>query len=136
MVLTSKAIFYYSATGNTKAIIENIDVRDFDIFNLITVDKVDFESYNVIVIGTSTFGDGVPPSIFKQLTPYLSSLKGKKIGLFGSGNSSYEHYCGALDLLEDFLGFKNEILFKYKFESYPTDKAIEEFQSLINGCVK
>lgn len=132
--LTCKAIFYYSLTGNTKAIVEEIDASGLDIYNMaeMKIEDINFNYYETILIGTSTIGDGEPHSIFKKLSPKLSSLKGKEIGLFGSGNSIYRKYCGALDMLDDFLSEENDILFKYKFESYPTDYTKEEFQKIIN----
>lgn len=125
-------------TGNTKALIENIDVHGFDVFNLhyIEPDKLNINKYETILIGTSTIGDGVPHQYFKSVQHKLMALEGKRIGLFGSGNSIYKHYCGALDLLEDFLRPKNQILFKFKFESYPTEDVKRDFQRLINEVCK
>jgi flavodoxin I len=129
-----KAIFYYSNSGNTKAIVELSDTTGFDIINIKQIEPEDFtfEPYDIILIGTPTLGDGVPPSYFKKLTPQLHSLQGKKIGLFGSGNTHYTFFCGALDLLEDLLGQRNEILFKHKFESYPTERTVLIFNEFLN----
>lgn len=138
MDLTSKAIFYYSMTGNTKALIEQANTYNFDLYNLqkTSPDDVCFEQYDTILIGASTIGDGVPHRIFKVLQAKLLSIKDKKIGLFGSGNSIYQHYCGALDLLEELLKPANSILFKFKFESYPTEDAKRDFQKLIDEVHK
>lgn len=134
MDLTSKAIFYYSMTGNTKAIVEESNTYDFEVINLqrVAPEEVNFEQYDIILIGTSTIGDGIPHNIFKVLHGKMNKLEGKNIGLFGSGNSIYQYYCGALDLLENLLSTKNTILFKFKFESYPTEKAKKEFQKIID----
>lgn len=132
--LISKAIYYYSMTGNTKALIQECNVEGYDIYNLsFTKPKnLDFNKYDVILLGTSTVGRGVPHSYFKYIYPQLIELNNKKIGLFGSGNSIYDVYCGALDVLEELLSAKNKIIFNYKFESYPTERAIKEFQILID----
>lgn len=131
--MTSKAIFYYSNFGNTKAIVEESDTQGYDVFNLRHIDAEDltFDNYDTILVGTPTLGDGIPPMYFRKIQRQLMSMSGKHIGLFGSGNSIYKHYCGALDLLEGLLAVKNEILFKYKFESYPTATAKKEFQLLL-----
>lgn len=132
--MTSKAIFYYSNFGNTKAIVEESNTNGYDIFNLKYIDTNDltFNNYDVILIGTPTLGDGIPPVYFQKIQRQLMSIDNKQIGLFGSGNSIYKHYCGALDLLEGLLSVKNTILFNFKFESYPTSKAKEDFQELLN----
>lgn len=128
-----KAIFYYSMTGNTKALVELSDTSGFDVFNMSSMkfEDINLEPYEMLLIGTSTVGDGIPHEIFKKLSPQLKKLKDKKIGLFGSGNTIYPHYCGALDLLEDLLKPKNEIMFIFRFESYPKESVIKEFQEIL-----
>jgi flavodoxin I len=135
MALTYKAIFYHSLTGNTKAIVENSNTSGFDVYNMIkmNVEEINFDPYEVILIGASTYGDGVPHEFFKRLANKFIKLENKKIGLFGSGNSIYPHYCGALDLIADLLKDKNEIKFIFRFESYPTKEAQETFQKLIDN---
>jgi flavodoxin I len=135
-VLTSKAIYYFSITGNTKSIIQKLDdYNDWDIYDLYSMkpEEVDFKDYDTILIGTLTLGRGVPPEFFKQIYKQLVTLENRKIGIFGSGQSHYgdEFFCGALDVIEDVLNHKNKICFKLKFESYPTPKVIEEFKTLV-----
>jgi Flavodoxins len=131
------AIFYYSNSGNTKALVEESikDFDDIDVFNLKEVNDFSvIDKYNIILIGTPTLGNGVPPKYFAkhqlELKKYLTN---KKIGLFGSGNTIYPYFCGALDLLWDWLKNDNEMLFKFKFESYPTQKTINDFKELLNS---
>lgn len=137
LICNDKAIFYYSMSGNTKALVELADTSGFDVFNLSQIDpgELSFGQYKVILIGTSTIGRGVPHEYFKSIYKQLTSLKDRTIGLFGSGNSIYDVYCGALDIIEDVLIDKNKIIFKYKFESYPTNNTVLEFNSLIKEKV-
>lgn len=130
--LISKAIIYYSLKGNTKGIIDNIDTTGYEVIDLSNNININFNKYDLILIGTSTYGRGVPPRPFFEIRDDLYALKNKKIGLFGSGNTHYEYFCGALDLLEELLKEKNEILFKFKFEGYPKKRDIEEFKQIIN----
>lgn len=134
MALTCKAIYYYSVTGNTKAIIEESDVVGFDVYNLYNMlpEDIYFERYATILIGTSTLGNGMPPNYFRSIHSNLKNISGARIGLFGSGNSTYTHFCGALDILENLLKVQNKIVFSLKFESYPTELAKREFQRLIH----
>lgn len=135
MGLTSKkCLVYYSFSGNTISMIDMQDFNGYDVIRLNreTVREVDLLQYDLLIIATSTIGDGELPKIFKHLVPQFRQMKGKQIALFGSGNSLFRHYCGALDLLKDFLGKQNRILFTYKFEEYPTDLAVRELRDLLN----
>ncbi|MED1863383.1 flavodoxin domain-containing protein [Fictibacillus nanhaiensis] len=133
--MTSKALVYYSLSGNTKGLIDTYKWDGFDVYNIKQSKTIPFNVYETIIIGTSTWGNGVPPKPFFEIRDELISLKEKEIGLFGSGNSHYEHYCGALDLLEQLLGINNKIIFKYKFESYPTEVAISKFKRIMEVVI-
>jgi flavodoxin I len=135
-VLTSKAAYYFSITGNTKSLLEQLDdYSEWDIYELngMNPEEVDFKEYDQILIGTLTLGRGVPPDFFKKIFKQLVFLEKRKIGIFGSGQSHYgeDYFCGALDVLEDLLSKKNDVRFKLKFESYPTPSVIEEFKTLV-----
>lgn len=117
--------------------IERMNLQGFDIIDLsprgMDVSGLNLDDYDTLLIATSTLGDGEPPAVFKRLAPQLKRLEGKQIGLFGSGNSIYRYYGGALDLLANLLAPKNEVLFVYKFEEYPTSYAQEELRSLLDA---
>lgn len=138
MTYKTKAIYYFSITGNTKSLFEKLeDIDEWDVYDLngMNPNDVSFKDYENILIGTLTLGRGVPPKFFKDIFPQLVTLEKRKVGLFGSGQSHYgdEYFCGALDVLEDLLKVKNNICFKLKFESYPTPTVIEEFKQLVKG---
>jgi flavodoxin I len=132
-ILTSKGIFFYTVTGKTEAILDS----ELDGYNIYKLNEwknkeINFQSYETIIIGSPTYGRGIPPLYFRKLLPSLMSLSGKKIGLFGSGNTIYgDTYCGALDLLEEVLEAKNEIIFKYKYEGYPREMDKQNLKQLL-----
>jgi flavodoxin len=133
-ILTSKGIFYYSLTGKTEAILKNDSLHGIDKHKLITIPSTEicFEDYEIVILGSPTYGRGVPPEYFLGMLPQLRQLKGRKVGLFGSGNTIYgDDFCGALDVFEEILSPKNKIIFKYKFEGYPKDSDIETLTQLI-----
>ncbi len=88
-------IFYGSSTGNTKKIAENIksslEPGLVDIYDVKYVKKEDVERYENIILGSSTWGEGIlQPDFERFLYDVLkfSNLKGKKIAIFGTGDSS------------------------------------------------
>ena len=133
--MTSKAVYYYSVTGKTEAILDKYKLNNIDIYRMNSIKEcdVDFGDYETIIFGSPTYGRGVPPEYYKKILGKLYSLKDKRIGLFGSGNTIYgeELYCGALDVLEEIFKTSNEIIFKYKFEGYPKDSDIETLTKMI-----
>lgn len=132
-LISKGLIVYYSATGNTKALIEYFDKDKFDIHNIRKENNINFDKYEVIIFGTSTWGRGIPPKPFFHIRDQIANLRGKKIGLFGSGRTEFEYFCGALDLLEELLKNNNQILFKFKYEGYPKESVKQEFQELLRS---
>ncbi|GEM_PF-4694101 len=104
---------------------------EFDIFNIRKERNIDFDKYDTIIFGTSTWGRGIPPRPFFEIRDKLGMLTHKKIGLFGSGRVEFEFFCGALDLLEEVLKDKNQILFKFKFEGYPKQSDFYQFDEIV-----
>jgi flavodoxin len=132
--LTSKVIFYYTSTGKTESAIDKDKLNQYELIKLNNLKQsdVNFDPYDTIIIGTPTYGRGVPPLYFQKLINKLTSLKGKKIGLFGSGNTIYgDDFGGALDLIEELVMDKNEVIFKLKFEGMPRKKDIDNLTRLI-----
>lgn len=133
-LISNVILFYYSRKGNTKAIVNLFE-------NICTIDEIEnirkyqLHQYEYIIFATSTYGRGIPPDEFFKVRDALLSIEDKKIGLFGSGNSHYEYFCGALDLIEQLLSLKNEITFKYKFEGYPKKIDFDNMRGIINDKI-
>ncbi len=106
--MSKVGIFYASAGGNTKliadALKEAYEVEDDDcILMEDDFDSVDqFENYDVLFLGSSTWGQGdvhfswVDPLF--EITSQKISFEGKTIALFGAGDAKThgEHFCSAL----------------------------------------
>jgi flavodoxin short chain len=104
-------IVFGSTTGNTEGVAESIEKiltengMTVSLQNAanITADGLG-AGYEMILLGCSTWGeedielqdDFVP--IYENLEK--SELSGKKVGVFGCGDSSYTHFCGAVDVIE------------------------------------
>ena len=106
--MSKVGIFYASAGGNTKLIADALkvayDVEDDDcILMEDDFDSVEqFEDYDVLFLGSSTWGQGdvhfswVDPLF--EITSQKISFEGKTIALFGAGDAKThgEHFCSAL----------------------------------------
>lgn len=62
----------------------------------------DLSSYDLVVLGCSTWGNG---ELQQDFVPFLGELRetqlqGKKVSIFGAGSKSYPHFCAAVDTLE------------------------------------
>ncbi|MBN2039796.1 MAG: flavodoxin [Spirochaetes bacterium] len=88
------AILYGSTTGNTenaaKQIAEKIGKEQVTLFNVSGFSASDLNEYDILLLGTSTWGMGDLQDDWDSFLPVLkeSNLQGKYIGLFGLGDSS------------------------------------------------
>ncbi len=75
----------------------------------IEVGALDVLDYSLILLGSPSWGvdgkEGQPQETMSELLTRLKSanLAGKHFALFGCGDSSYLSFCGAVDVLEDFV---------------------------------
>lgn len=104
-------VAYGSLTGNTTDVAgwitetlqaegheaEMIDCADLSSTNAMC------EPYDLIVFGSPTYGED-PCEVQEDFEPVLDALestgvKGKKVAVFGTGDSSYPYFCGAVDMI-------------------------------------
>lgn len=87
-------IFYGSSTGTTQSVAEKIadklGVSKDDIHDVSKAEPSDVNKYDVLVLGTSTWGSGELQDSWYDYIAGLEvlDLKGKKIALFGCGDES------------------------------------------------
>ncbi len=135
----SKALIVYgSTTGNTETVAQQIaeilagaeieitckNVSDTNINEL-------GNNYDMTILGASTWGDDAI-EFQEDFEPFYdqlanAELQGKKVALFGCGDSSYEYFCGAVDLLEEKmqeLG-ANTVNVSLRIDGDPDDAAAE-----------
>jgi len=97
-------VFYGSSTGTTEDIAQRIaaklGVDSADIYNVgeINVEKV--ESYDVLILGSSTWGVGDLQDDWEGFLPKLkkANLSGKAVAIFGTGDASSfgDSFCDAI----------------------------------------
>ncbi|CDN45623.1 MULTISPECIES: flavodoxin [Paenibacillus] len=129
-----------SMTGNTEEMAEEIvagirhagvepAVRD-----IMDAKASELEEYDVILIGAYTWGDGELPDEFLDFYEELDGVKlqGKLAAVFGSGDSSYPIYCGAVDLIEEKLKERGAQIAApgLKVEFNPSDEEKEQCRDI------
>lgn len=110
--MTKALIAFGSTTGNTAQVadwvFETLEKKGLDVKleDCATVNPNGLcDTYDLIVLGCPTYGDD-PVEPQEDFEPILEDLNetgisGKKVAIFGCGDSSYFHFCGAVDLIEN-----------------------------------
>lgn len=130
----SVLIIYASMTGNTEFMAECITNELKFAGKEVVLKEAAFafadelEQHDQIIFGTYTWGDGDLPdeSIdFYEETKEVD-LSEKKVAVFGSGDSSYSCYAGAVDIWEDLLKEKGCCLVTESLKIDQGETEIEE----------
>jgi flavodoxin I len=102
-------IFYASMSGNTEAIADIISGElkdqnhDVDLEDLMSVQNAEeLLNYDLTFIGLYTWGDGDYPDECLDVIEEIEQLdlENHPFAIFGSGDTSYPEFCGALDHLQ------------------------------------
>ena len=126
-------IVYGSTTGNTEMVAEQI-MEHLEAHNPVMQDVADtnpedFQNYEVIIIGSSTWDDGLLQTDFREFAEDLDiDLSDKKVAVFGLGDASYPAFCEAASILEELVGKLNgELLIEpLKIDGFPDEEENEE----------
>lgn len=134
-----------SLKGNTVGIISDLNESDFEYVTRMTRNNVqqveeEWVKSDIIMLGCSTYygAKTTLPEFPEQLIAYksiLSSLSDKRIILFGSGNSDFQCFCGAVDYLSELLKEKNKIEGVYKFVGYPRKIEQQQFKEMVENII-
>ncbi|MEC5422944.1 flavodoxin domain-containing protein [Virgibacillus sp. C22-A2] len=113
-------MLYASTTGNTELMAEAMvgyleDKNITVVTKTFEYDPIDVEElldYDAILVGTHTWDDGDLPYEVEDFYEELDDvdITGKVFGVFGSADSCYDTYGGAVDLMSDRLKNKGAIL--------------------------
>ncbi|GLX67436.1 flavodoxin [Paenibacillus glycanilyticus] len=101
-------VAYASLTGNTEEMAEAIAAgareagAEVAVRDAYDADASELDQYDGIAVGAYTWGDGELPDEFIDFYEALDhlDLSGRKAIVFGSGDSSYPIFCGAVDTIE------------------------------------
>lgn len=105
-------IIYGSTTGNTEDMARMVNV-EFKKAGLetqlkdVTEASVDnlTDGHDLVLLGCPAYGYDtvILQEFFSEFYDQMTDIKlgGKKFAVFAPGDSSYEHFCGSVDVLED-----------------------------------
>jgi flavodoxin short chain len=105
-------VVFGSTTGNTESVAEYVaetlqsEGLTVDVRNAANVSAEGLtEGYDLVLFGCSTWGDD-EIELQENFVPLYDELEkakldGRKVAVFGCGDSSYTHFCGAVDAIAE-----------------------------------
>lgn len=103
-------LFYAMNAAKTSHIAEKIreDLGGVKVIEVVLIEKAwqnDFQAYDNMIVGASTWFDGELPTYWDELVPELESLdlKGKKVAIFGLGDQKNypDNFVDGMGILAD-----------------------------------
>ncbi len=129
-------IAYATLSGNTQMVAEHMHEHlkasghDATVVNQDDLDPAQMNEYELVLLGSSTWGDGEPnptSEVFmEKLKNHAEPFGSVKFAVFGLGDSSYAHFCGIADRMSDLMKEKGKevILPNHKIDGYPDDSIL------------
>ncbi len=120
------AIIYTSKTGNTEELALELRTHfsrriHTDLFTIDRFPLSQLHEYEVIIIGTYTWGDGEIPLEMMALYQWIEREETDSLttAVFGTGDSFYPNFCGAVDEFRDMLYVHTNLAATFKVELAP-----------------
>ncbi len=143
-------IIYGSSTGNTEFTAETIESalseKGYDV-TLADVSKTDVdmlkEKYDLYLLGSSTWGEDEIEfqedfqPFYEEMASSQTPMDGKSFAIFGCGDSSYTYFCGAVDVLEDWVQKSGATLVckGLRIDGEPEEAEINEWTQEVTNAV-
>lgn len=120
-------IVYASVTGNTEQLAEMIQTAALSqglrtyLYRVEEFPLSELSSCDVVLIGTYTWGSGEIPEEMQGLYEAVENLDNKQLqtAVFGTGDSFFAEFCGAVDRFRDMLYVKTQLIATLKVELMP-----------------
>jgi flavodoxin I len=129
------AIVYTSGTGNTEEVATIIhSLMDAELFTVTQFILSDITKYDAIIIGTYTWGDGdIPVEMLKFYKAFeLYDVQHLVTGIFGTGDSCYPKFCGAVDQFRDMLYAHTNLAVTLKIEQMPQLRDVHRCEKFVD----
>lgn len=118
-------IHYFSNQGGTESLAQFIHslLPEADV---VANQFVSWEDYDLICFGTYTWGNGiVPKHVQKHIDNNIDNVIGKKVIVFGTGNSTFNQFCVAVDIIEQLLSPISEVVATLKADIHYENLAVD-----------
>jgi flavodoxin short chain len=110
-IMANTLILYGSLTGNTQSVAEKIQSicqskgKEVEVKNIADADAQDLTGpHSCLIFASSTWDDGHLQADWADFMERTANqpidLTGKKVAIFGCGDSNYSVFCGAVEVLE------------------------------------
>jgi flavodoxin I len=139
----SVAIVYASVSGNTKELAEDLyqilltKSVELSFYTIEEFSVSDLFHYDAIAIGTYTWGNGDIPREMRNLYHALESISRKDMttAVFGTGDSCYPRFCGAVDQFRDMLYVHTNLAATLKVELRPQEQDIKRCEKFVEALL-
>lgn len=127
------AIVYSSITGNTAElagiVMECVKEHGMNVhvFSPEEFCRVKVDAFEAVLVGTYTWGGGEIPHEMHDVYRHFENAGSKHIvtAVFGTGDSFFAEFCGAVDRFRDMLYVQTELAAVLKVELMPQEKDLE-----------
>jgi flavodoxin I len=138
------AIVYTSVTGNTTEVAQilyemcKLYFHDVSLYRVNEFQRERLGEFDSVIIGTYTWGNGEIPNEMVTLYKAFEAFSKKSLvtGVFGTGDSFYSSYCGAVDEFRDMLYVHTTLAVTLKIELLPQLKDIERCNRFVESVAK
>ena len=133
-------IFYGSTTGNTetvaKQLAQKLSIDESDVMEIGSATPTLFLSYDVLLLGSSTWGVGDLQDDWEGFISDMESmnLSDKKVAVFGTGDSSSysDTFCDAIGIIAKAAEAAGAQLIGNQVD--PTEYEYDDSAALVDGC--
>ncbi|MGH2316276.1 flavodoxin domain-containing protein [Planococcus sp. SE5232] len=133
------AIVYASVTGNTEHLAEMLQEAaqkqslDAKLYRVEEFPLFELSSYDGVLIGTYTWGSGEIPEEMHAFYQAIERLDRKELhtAVFGTGDSFFSEFCGAVDRFRDMLFVKTQLVATLKVELMPQPSDAPRCEKLV-----
>ncbi len=133
------AIFFGSTMGNTEelanSLAEALGISEDDVKNVSEASIEDMADYDVLLLGSSTWGCGDLQSDWEDIIENIQgdALAGKKVAIFGTGDSSSyaDTFCNAMSAIANAATAAGATLIGNAVDA--SDYEYDESESVIDG---